>query len=69
MIEVPKIDPNEVFTIPSLTRRLTLKDGTLPREIRLRRIRYAKRAGKVLILGSWVLDWIREGDPSLTSEN
>jgi len=59
---IPLIQPGQVFTLASLTETLKLKTGTLPRELRLRRLRYAKRAGKVLILGEWVLQWLTSGE-------
>jgi hypothetical protein len=59
---VPVIDPHGVYTIGALTDALGLRPGTLPRELRLKRLRYAKRAGRVLILGSWVLAWIEGGE-------
>jgi hypothetical protein len=34
----------------------------LPREIRLGRLRTSKRAGKYLILGGWLLQWIADGE-------
>jgi hypothetical protein len=57
-----KIEAGQVFTIQSLTEALSLRPGTLPRELRLRRLRYAKRAGKVFVLGSWVLEWLEAGE-------
>src|SRR5262249_56467854 len=62
MNTIPKIEAGQVFTISTLTEALNLKAGTLPRELRLRRLRYAKRAGRVLILGEWVMQWLREGE-------
>jgi hypothetical protein len=34
----------------------------LPREFRKKRLRYAKRAGRVWVLGSWVLEWLEAGE-------
>jgi hypothetical protein len=62
MNAAPRILPNQIFTIASLTSCLGLKAGTVPREIRLRRLRCSKRAGRVFILGSWVLEWLRDGE-------
>jgi hypothetical protein len=58
----PTILDNQVFTIASLTECLGLKPGTLPREIRLGRLRCSKRAGRVFILGSWVLEWLTDAE-------
>jgi hypothetical protein len=52
----------EVFTLASLRERLSLRKHTLLREIRLRRLRYSKRSGKVFILGRWVRDWLAAGE-------
>jgi hypothetical protein len=52
----------EVFTLASLRERLGLRKNTLTRELRLKRLRYSKRSGKVFILGSWVRDWIASGE-------
>jgi hypothetical protein len=41
---------------------LGLKKGTLPRELRLGRLRHAKRAGRIFILGRWVLAWLAAGE-------
>jgi hypothetical protein len=52
----------EIFTLASLRERLGLRKHTLLREIRLRRLRYSKRSGKVFILGNWVREWIERGE-------
>ena len=62
MSDIPIIEPHAVFTIQSLTQTLSLKTGTIPRELRLGRLRYAKRAGRVMILGEWALQWITSGE-------
>jgi len=41
---------------------LELAKNCLPREIRLSRLRVAKRGGKYLILGAWLLEWIEAGE-------
>jgi hypothetical protein len=41
---------------------LGLAKGCLPREIRLGRLRASKRAGKYLIVGAWLLEWIESGE-------
>jgi len=58
----PVIHPRAVFTIASLTASLGLKSGTVPRELRPGRLRHSKRAGKVFILGRWVLSWLQSGE-------
>ncbi len=61
-MSVPHIRPTDIHTLGSLQALLGLRPGTLPREIRLGRMRSSKRAGKVLILGAWVLEWIEGGE-------
>jgi hypothetical protein len=53
--------PSAVYSIAQLNAALDLKPGTLPREFRKKRLRYAKRAGRVWVLGQWVLDWLAGG--------
>jgi hypothetical protein len=60
--KVPVIDPRAVFTIEQARGTLQLAKNCLPREIRLGRLRVAKRAGKYLILGAWLLEWIEAGE-------
>lgn len=62
LLTVPVIDPEAVFTVEQATRTLALAKNCLPREIRLGRLRVAKRAGRYLILGAWVLEWIKGGE-------
>jgi hypothetical protein len=62
MSDLPIIQPTAVYTIASLTTALALRPGTLPRELRLGRLRYSKRAGKVWILGAWALEWLEAGE-------
>jgi hypothetical protein len=59
---VPTIRPGQVYTLAALTDALGLRPGTLPRELRLGRLRHAKRAGKVFVLGEWVLEWLAGGE-------
>jgi hypothetical protein len=59
---VPVIMPTSVYTVPQAQRTLRLAAGTLPREVRLGRIRVAKRAGRYFLLGEWILEWLRAGE-------
>jgi hypothetical protein len=56
------IHPNAVFSIRSLTAALELKASTLSREMRLHRLRYARRGGKTYFVGSWILQWLADGE-------
>jgi hypothetical protein len=61
-MNIPIIIPTAVYTLKTLTELLSLKPGTLPRELRLGRLRFSKRAGRVFILGIWVLEWFESGE-------
>jgi hypothetical protein len=56
------LDPLRVFTAEELRRALGLRKSTLRREVRERRLRVARRAGKYFILGEWVIEWLRGGE-------
>ena len=60
--DIPVINLRSVFTIEQARTTLQLAKNCLPREIRLGRLRVAKRAGKYLILGRWLLQWIAGGE-------
>jgi hypothetical protein len=62
LLPIPDIQPGQVFTIAQLNAVLGLRPNCLPREFRKRRLRYAKRAGRVWVLGSWVLEWLESGE-------
>jgi hypothetical protein len=55
------IRPTAVYTLTTAQEALGLNASTLGREIRLGRLRSAKRAGKVFILGRWLLAWLERG--------
>ena len=56
------IKPTAVYSLEQARSVLGLAKCCLPREIRLGRLRVAKRAGKYLILGKWLLGWIEAGE-------
>jgi hypothetical protein len=56
------IHPHGVYTVASLQTLLGLTKTTVAREVRLRRLRVAKRAGRYFVLGTWVLEWLRNGE-------
>jgi hypothetical protein len=60
--EVPVIHENAVYDLEQARATLWLAKGCLPREIRLGRLRAAKRAGKILITGRWLREWIESGE-------
>ena len=60
---VLRIDPNDLFTLASLAATVpgwTL--NTIKREIRAGRLRAAKRAGRLYVLGEWLLEFFRNGE-------
>jgi hypothetical protein len=59
----PTLLATTVYDLQTATDVLGLRRSTLRREIRLKRLRAAKRAGKVMILGRWLIDWIEGGPP------
>jgi hypothetical protein len=63
-VNVPVIHPLAVYTLQSARNDLGLAKATLGREIRLGRLRVAKRAGKYFILGEWLIEWLRAGEVS-----
>lgn len=56
------IHPSAVYDRDAARKALKLKKSTLTRELRLGRLRCSKRAGRVLILGQWLLEWIESGE-------
>lgn len=62
MKNAPVINPNAVFDRQALRDLLQVRDSTIGREIRLGRLRVARRAGKHFFLGVWVLEWLTTGE-------
>jgi hypothetical protein len=60
-LRVHAIRPTGVYSLHEATRALGMAASTLEREIHLRRIKCARRGGKVLFLGSWLIRWVEEG--------
>ena len=56
------IHPAAVYSQEAVRLALGLKTATLQREIRLGRLRVAKRAGRYYILGCWLLQWLQAGE-------
>jgi hypothetical protein len=56
------IVPGAIYSLATAQEALGLAAGTLPREIRLRRLRVSKRAGRYFILGAWLLEWLAGGE-------
>jgi hypothetical protein len=56
------IHPSAVYTVATLQAALSLTKSTVAREVRLRRLRATKRAGRYYILGTWILEWLKDGE-------
>jgi hypothetical protein len=56
------VHPNAVYSLATARAALNLKENTLPREVKPGRLRVASRAGRYLILGKWLLEWIEGAD-------
>ena len=52
----------QLYTAETLRCALGLRKSTLAREIRLGRLRVAKRAGRHFLFGKWVIQWLQEGE-------
>jgi hypothetical protein len=59
---VPRIYANQIFDLETARAVLQLPESTLPRECRLGRLRHGKRAGKIFILGKWIIQWIETSE-------
>jgi hypothetical protein len=56
------IDPRSVWYLAELQALLRLPGSCLKREVRLGRLRVAKRSGRYLTTGEWVWNWIISGE-------
>jgi hypothetical protein len=57
----PVIDPRQVFSLPQAGQTLGLAKNCLPREVRLGRLKVARRGGRYYVLGAWLLAWLEAG--------
>ena len=56
------IAPTAVYSVVEAQAALRLKESTIRREVREGRLRVSKRAGKYLLLGEWLIEWVRGGE-------
>jgi hypothetical protein len=56
------IQPTAVYTVEDLRGIFKLGSSSVRREVRLGRLRIAKRCGRYVCLGEWVLEWIEGGE-------
>lgn len=66
--DVHTIQETAVYSRESARRTLGLRKSTISREIRERRLRVSKRAGRYFILGKWLLEWIEDGEQTRDTE-
>jgi hypothetical protein len=59
---VHEILPNGVYFSDDARRILRLRQSTIGREVREGRLRIAKRGGRYVILGKWLIEWIETGE-------
>lgn len=62
MREIHVIEATAVYTVELARTSFGLAKHTIQREIRLGRLRVAKRAGKYFIFGAWLAEWIMDGE-------
>jgi hypothetical protein len=55
------IVPTAVYDLQQAQHCLGLARTTLRREVRLGRLRFTVRGGRMLFLGSWLLEWLGPG--------
>ena len=56
------IHATAVYMVEDLRSIFGLKGSSVRREVRLRRLRMAKRCGRYFCLGRWVLQWLEDGE-------
>jgi hypothetical protein len=62
LLAVHVILPGAIYFVDDAQRLLRLRSSTIRREVRERRLRISKRAGRYFILGEWLLAWIKAGE-------
>jgi hypothetical protein len=55
-------EPHAIFSLEQVQKGLGLKKSTVSREVRMGRLRVARRGGKYFFLGSWITSWIEKGE-------
>jgi hypothetical protein len=56
------VSPDAVYTVGEFQAALKLTRSTVRREVKAKRLRVAKRAGKYFLLGKWILEWLEGGE-------
>jgi hypothetical protein len=57
-----QIDPDTVYGEGEISLSLDIPTTTLCRERRAGRLRFTRKGRRVLILGRWLLDWLKKED-------
>jgi hypothetical protein len=55
------VEPHGVYRPETLRAALGLSASTVRREVRLGRLKVARRGGKYYLLGRWILEWVEGG--------
>jgi hypothetical protein len=56
------IDPHAIFTREEFQAIFCISRNTLRNEIKEKRLRVSKRAGRYWLLGAWILQWFEQGE-------
>jgi hypothetical protein len=56
------IPPDAILYLSELQALLHLPATCLKREVRLGRLRVARRSGRYMTTGGWVMEWVRTGE-------
>lgn len=54
------VDPNAVYTEGAISLALDIPLATLARARRDGRLRYTRQGPRVLVIGQWILEWLKE---------
>jgi hypothetical protein len=56
------IEPLGIYFKEDVERIFRMRPSTLRREFRLGRLRVARRGGRIICLGSWLIEWVKGGE-------
>jgi hypothetical protein len=56
------IPPDAILYLSELQTILHLPATCLKREVRLGRLRVARRSGRYMTIGEWVMQWVKNGE-------
>jgi hypothetical protein len=60
--DIHTINPTGLYFADDVRRIFRLRLSSLRRELRLGRLKVAKRSGRYIFLGKWLLAWIEDGE-------